>query len=149
MAHALMRLFYSFAKYIHTRCTHTHSAHKLTSSPSYHRPFLIVIALTLQTLVVALREEQHRLGGTLGRLQQSLPVWILSEAAQHHAIGARHVGQQRLARRRLVVELQVMVERAVLVAWWGVWTIRVYVFCVCYVLSVASNPCRHRTKTRL
>lgn len=71
--------------------------------------------LTFQTLVVALGEEEHRLGRALRRLQQALAVGVLAEAAQQHAIGARHVGQQRLARRRLVIELQVVVERAVLV----------------------------------
>lgn len=70
--------------------------------------------LTCQALIISLGEEQHSLGGPLRRLQQSLSLRVLAQSAQQEPVGARQLGQEGLPRRRPMVQLQIMVERAVL-----------------------------------
>lgn len=71
--------------------------------------------LTFEGLVVAFGEEKHGLGGSLRCLEEPLAVGVLPKRRQQQAVGARHVRQERLSGGGAVVQLQVVVERALLV----------------------------------
>lgn len=72
--------------------------------------------LTLQILIVPLGEIQHCLGRTFRCLDQALPVGILAETAQQQTIGARHIRKQCLTCWRLMIQLQIVMKSAVLMA---------------------------------
>lgn len=50
---------------------------------------------TFERLLVALGEEEHRLCGALGRLEQALAARVLAEVGQQRAVHADHVRQER------------------------------------------------------
>uniref|UniRef100_A0A8D8PX62 Uncharacterized protein n=2 Tax=Cacopsylla melanoneura TaxID=428564 RepID=A0A8D8PX62_9HEMI len=75
-----------------------------------------VIQDLFQRLVVALGEEKHSFGSSFGGLQQSLSVRVLTQGAQQTSVGGGHVGEEGLSGWGLVVQLQVVVEGAFLVA---------------------------------
>ena len=73
---------------------------------------------TFKSLVVSFGEEEHGLGGAIGRLQQALTGGIFPEVGQQEPVGHRHLREQVFTCwRRSVIQLQIMMEGTMLVTY--------------------------------
>ncbi len=76
-------------------------------------------ALTFDSLVVALGEEEHRFGSPLGSFQETLAGGVLAERFQKEPVGLAHRREPVFPQRHLVVQLDVEVEWTMFMSWDG------------------------------
>lgn len=76
-----------------------------------------IMKLTLETLIISFREEEHGLCGAFWRFQESLSFWVFAQRTQEQFVTSGHFRYHRLPRGWSVVQLQIVMEHTFFVTW--------------------------------